>query len=60
LYRKSPVSPLWIDLSVFTATGFSEALAAKIEKIQDNWLALTLTEDRREISPAYHSAAASD
>jgi len=51
LYRKSTLSPLWIDLSVFTATGFSEALAGKIEVLQNDWLA----EDRSEISAAYRA-----
>jgi UDP-GlcNAc:undecaprenyl-phosphate GlcNAc-1-phosphate transferase len=37
LYRKSAASPLWMDLDVFTATGFSTALAAVVEKMQDSW-----------------------
>ncbi len=37
LYRKSTASPLWMDLDVFTATGFSTALAAVVEKMQDSW-----------------------
>jgi hypothetical protein len=41
LYRKNPASPLWIDLDVFTATGFSSAVASKVEKMQDSWFAKT-------------------
>jgi UDP-GlcNAc:undecaprenyl-phosphate GlcNAc-1-phosphate transferase len=37
LYRKSTASPLWMDLDVFTATGFSTALATVVEKMQDSW-----------------------
>jgi UDP-GlcNAc:undecaprenyl-phosphate/decaprenyl-phosphate GlcNAc-1-phosphate transferase len=37
LYRQNAESPLWIDLDVFTATGFSTAAAAVVENIQDAW-----------------------
>jgi len=37
LYRKNTVSPLWMDLDVFTTTGFSEAVAACVENIQNAW-----------------------
>src|SRR5216684_3625916 len=37
LYRKSTVSPLWLDLSVFTTTGFSEAVADKVDHLQNGW-----------------------
>jgi hypothetical protein len=57
LFRKSSVSPLWIDLSVFNTTGFSTALAGKIEKIQAEWLAQSQDHD---LTPSYESSAASD
>lgn len=38
LYRKDTTSPLWMDLDVFTTTGFSTAVAACVEKIQKSWL----------------------
>ena len=37
LYRKSSATPLWVDLDVFTTTGFSNAVAASVEKIQNSW-----------------------
>ena len=37
LYRRSTVSPLWLDLSVFTTTGFSEAIADKVDHLQNDW-----------------------
>jgi UDP-GlcNAc:undecaprenyl-phosphate/decaprenyl-phosphate GlcNAc-1-phosphate transferase len=39
LYRKNTAAPLLIDLEVFTATGFSEAVAAAVEKVQESWFA---------------------
>jgi UDP-GlcNAc:undecaprenyl-phosphate GlcNAc-1-phosphate transferase len=36
LYRKNAASPLWMDLEVFTTTGFSGAVAACVEKMQDS------------------------
>ncbi|HWX54088.1 MAG TPA: MraY family glycosyltransferase [Verrucomicrobiae bacterium] len=56
LYRRSNVSPLWIDLSVFNTTGFASALGEKVESIQNDWL----TQDRDELTTAYESSAASD
>ncbi len=38
LYRKNAVSPLWMDLDVFTTTGFSAAVAACVERMQKSWL----------------------
>src|SRR5579859_7778567 len=38
LYRKNAVSPLWMDLDVFTTTGFSAAVAACVETMQKTWL----------------------
>jgi hypothetical protein len=38
LYRKNTTSPLWMDLDVFTTTGFSAAVAACVEKMQKSWL----------------------
>jgi hypothetical protein len=37
LYRKDTGSPLWMDPDVFTATGFSRALAAVVEGKLDSW-----------------------
>ena len=38
LYRKDTASPLWMDLDVFTTTGFSAAVAACVETMQKTWL----------------------
>jgi hypothetical protein len=38
LYRKSTRSPVWMDLNVFTTTGFSAELAQVIERLQGDWL----------------------
>jgi UDP-GlcNAc:undecaprenyl-phosphate/decaprenyl-phosphate GlcNAc-1-phosphate transferase len=38
LYRKDTASPLWMDLDVFTTTGFSRAVAACVETMQKTWL----------------------
>ena len=38
LYRKNAVSPLWMDLDVFTTTGFSAAVATCVEKMQKAWI----------------------
>jgi len=35
LYRKNTSSPLLIDLDVFTTTGFADAVAAVVEKMED-------------------------
>jgi hypothetical protein len=37
LYRKNTASPLWMDLDVFTTTGFSSAVGATVEKMQRSW-----------------------
>jgi hypothetical protein len=37
LYRKNTTSPLWMDLEVFTTTGFTSAVAASVEKMQRSW-----------------------
>jgi UDP-GlcNAc:undecaprenyl-phosphate/decaprenyl-phosphate GlcNAc-1-phosphate transferase len=44
LYRKNAASPLWMDLDVFTTTGFSSAVAARLEKMQDSWFGKTQNE----------------
>jgi UDP-GlcNAc:undecaprenyl-phosphate GlcNAc-1-phosphate transferase len=41
LYRRDAASPLWMDLDVFTTTGFSSALAASVGNMQDSWLVKT-------------------
>jgi len=56
LYRKNAVSPLWMDLDVFTTTGFSAAVAACVEKMQKSWL-----ENAKKVSqqrPSRESAGA--
>jgi hypothetical protein len=47
LYRKDLSSPLWMDLDVFTATGFSNAVGAVVEKLQDSWFAKTRKEQKQ-------------
>jgi UDP-GlcNAc:undecaprenyl-phosphate/decaprenyl-phosphate GlcNAc-1-phosphate transferase len=37
LFRKSGSSPLLMDLEVFSGTGFSNAVAAVVEKEKDSW-----------------------
>jgi len=54
LYRKNTVAPLWMDLEVFTTTGFSKAVAAYVEKIQGSWFAKTQKE--RRLIPALEKA----
>jgi hypothetical protein len=46
LYRKNTAAPLWMDLEVFTTTGFSMAVAAFVEKMQGSWFANTQKERR--------------
>jgi UDP-GlcNAc:undecaprenyl-phosphate GlcNAc-1-phosphate transferase len=53
LFRKNGLSPLWIDLSVFTNTGFSVAVAGKFEQIQQG----LLVADRKEPMPAFTASA---
>ena len=54
LYRKNTQSPLWMDLEVFTTTGFSGAVAACVEKMQDSWFIKTQKE--RSLLPTFESA----
>jgi UDP-GlcNAc:undecaprenyl-phosphate/decaprenyl-phosphate GlcNAc-1-phosphate transferase len=37
LYRKNTASQLWMDVDAFTMTGFSKAVAACVENIQNAW-----------------------
>src|SRR6266403_5124284 len=53
LYRKNSASPLWMDLDVFTTTGFSSAVAARLEKMQDSWFGKTQKE--RAQRPAFET-----
>src|SRR5882762_5227442 len=41
LYRRDAASPLWMDLDVFTTTGFSSALSASVGNMRDSWLVET-------------------
>ncbi len=56
LYRKDTTSPLWMELDLFTTTGFSSAVAATVEKMQSSWLAKTQKERSRV--PAFETAGA--
>ncbi len=47
LYRKNASAPLWMDLNVFTTTGFSAALANVFKRIQEDWM----TADRVCVMP---------
>ncbi len=60
LYRKSTRAPLWMDLNVFTATGFSNELAQAIERIQQDWLAATYRNGGISSSRASAASAAGD
>lgn len=44
LYRKNSSPPLRIDLEVFTTTGFINAVAGVVEKMQGSWFATTQRE----------------
>jgi len=52
LYRKNTLAPLWMDLNVFTTTGFSAALTNVFEQLQDDWL----TADRLRVIPQRSAA----
>jgi UDP-N-acetylmuramyl pentapeptide phosphotransferase/UDP-N-acetylglucosamine-1-phosphate transferase len=39
LYRKNPSSPILIDLEVLTASGFADAVAEVVERMQKAWFA---------------------
>lgn len=47
LYRKNTASPLWMDLELFTTTGFSSAVASCVARIQGYWLLQRQREQRR-------------
>lgn len=38
LYRKNTFAPLWMDLNVFTTTGFSREMACALQRVQQQWL----------------------
>lgn len=48
LYRKNTASPLRMDLELFTATGFSRAVASSIEKMYWHWTFEEQRQRRRE------------
>ena len=54
-YRKNTASPLWMDLDVFTTTGFSSAVEAAVERFENSWLDNKQEEPSQ--SPAYEPAA---
>jgi len=56
-YRKTTVSPLWMDLDVFTTTGFSKAVAACVENIQNAWA--SQTEEEKSKQTAYEPSSTS-
>lgn len=47
LYRKDTASPLLMDLELFTATGFSRAIASSVERMYEQWAVRTLRDRRR-------------
>src|SRR5690348_3024185 len=49
LYRKDTASPLWMDVEVFTTTGFSSAVASCVERIQMQWR-LQKEAEQRQVS----------
>ncbi len=51
LYRKNTASQLWMDLDAFTTTGFSKAVAACVENIQNAWP--TPIEEEKSQRPVY-------
>jgi hypothetical protein len=50
LYRKNTISPLWMDLDAFTTTGFSNAVEACVEKIQNAWAAQSVEEKSQRLA----------
>src|SRR5713101_5883726 len=56
LYRKNTASPLWMDLEVFTATGFSSAVAASVEKMLNSWS--VKVQKQRNLVPAFETVGA--
>jgi len=56
LYRKNAASTLWMDLEVFTTTGFSRAVAANVEKMHRSWL--VQEQKLRTKAPAFETAGA--
>jgi UDP-GlcNAc:undecaprenyl-phosphate/decaprenyl-phosphate GlcNAc-1-phosphate transferase len=56
LYRKNTAAPLWLDLEVFTTTGFSSAVAACVEKMLSSWWSFKVQKQRRQV-PAFEAAA---
>ena len=43
LYRKNASVPLWLDVEIFTVTGFSQAVARVVENMPELWFAGPLT-----------------
>jgi hypothetical protein len=54
LYRKNTASPLWMDLDAFTTTGFSSAVGACLENIQNSWP--SRGEEQKDPKPVYEPA----
>ena len=54
LYRRNAASPLWLDLDVIAVTGFSNAIGAVVEKMQDSWLVRLPMEQSQK--PAFRPA----
>jgi hypothetical protein len=57
LYRKNTASQLWMDLDAFTMTGFSKAVAACVEKMQNAWPAQS--EEEKSQRPIYEPTGTS-
>ena len=56
LYRKSTLAPLWMDLNVFTSTGFACELAHAIARLQHDWQSVSY---RTQPVPFLQASAAS-
>ena len=68
LYRKNPSRPLLMDVEILTATGFTNTIAAVVEKMHDTWftrrsrnekMPLAATTSLSPARPFLHSAGAS-
>ncbi len=53
LYRNSSATPIWLDFDVFTTAGFSGAIGAIVEKMQDSLFQQTIRKQRQK--PAFNS-----
>jgi len=47
IFRQNTSSPLWMDLDIFSATGFPMAIAKVLERMQDSWF--TKPQEEKEV-----------